>query len=207
MKYHEIYRHYEDCFVEHGDNHKGMDWPNHFDAQTRYTVMSELIGFYKEEVDTPTLLDFGCGTGHFLDFLRDKGLNVRYAGCDISHLFIEQCRRKYPGEIFFQTDLLDGGTLKGKYDFACMNGVFTERRSLSDDEMWNFSTSLLEAVFKNLRYGLAVNFMTKNVDWEREDLFHLSLDRLTSYVSRNLSRSYIIRSDYGLYDFTLYIYR
>ena len=207
MKYREIYKHYEQCFIRHGDNHKGMDWPNYLDAQSRYRIMADVIKFCQLELETPTMLDFGCGTGHFLDFLRAANLDIGYAGCDISHLFIEQCRLKYPGEIFFQTDLLDGGAIDGKYNFICMNGVFTERRSLSNQEMWAFCESMLGEVFRAANHGVAVNFITKNVDWEREDLFHLSLDKLTGFVSKSLSRNYIIRSDYGLYEYTIYIYR
>jgi SAM-dependent methyltransferase len=206
MNYHEIYRHYEDCFSEHGDNHKGMDWPNFSDAQTRYSVMQDVVKFCQKDSTKSSILDFGCGTGHFLDFLRSRNSDLVYSGCDISQMFIDQCRVKYPGISFFQADLLDGTRISDRYDFVCMNGVFTERRSLSNAEMWKFSTALLSKVFECVNYGVAVNFMTKNVDWEREDLFHLSLDRITQFVCKNLSRNYVIRSDYGLFEYTLYIY-
>ena len=28
-----IIRHYENCFKVHGNNHKGVDWPNKIDAE------------------------------------------------------------------------------------------------------------------------------------------------------------------------------
>ena len=48
--------------------------------------------------------------------------------------------------------------------------------------------------------------MSKQVDWERDDLFHLPLDLLADYLTRNLSRHFVIRNDYGLYEYTVYVY-
>jgi hypothetical protein len=49
--------------------------------------------------------------------------------------------------------------------------------------------------------------MSKNVEWERDDLFHLSHDLLTDFITKELSRDYIIRADYQLYEYTTYIYK
>jgi len=45
------------------------------------------------------------------------------------------------------------------------------------------------------------------VDWEREDLFHLSLDSLAGFLVKELGRDFVIRNDYGLYEYTTYVYR
>ena len=49
--------------------------------------------------------------------------------------------------------------------------------------------------------------MSKHVDWEREDLFHLSFDELGSFLKEEISRNFTIRNDYGLYEYTVYIYK
>jgi hypothetical protein len=54
---------------------------------------------------------------------------------------------------------------------------------------------------------LAFNVMSKQVDWERDDLFHLPLDRLLTFLSREVSRHVVIRHDYGLYEYTAYVYQ
>ena len=41
--YKSIVTHYENCLAEHGDNHKGVDWPNEGDVKKRYNVMLDLI--------------------------------------------------------------------------------------------------------------------------------------------------------------------
>ena len=39
----ELVAHYESCLRAHGDNHRGVDWPNAVDARTRYRVMLDVI--------------------------------------------------------------------------------------------------------------------------------------------------------------------
>ena len=78
MKYKKIITHYEKCFDKHGDTALGMDWPDENDAKLRHEVMSELMKY------TGNILDFGCGTGHFLEFLKDSGIIYNsYTGLEL----------------------------------------------------------------------------------------------------------------------------
>jgi hypothetical protein len=49
--------------------------------------------------------------------------------------------------------------------------------------------------------------MSKQVDWERDDLFYLSLDDLAKCLTSQVTRNFVIRNDYGLYEYTAYVYR
>ena len=88
-----------------------------------------------------------------------------------------------------------------------MNGVFTEKVSLSHEEMWPYFQSVVKAAFAHARRGLAFNVMSKQVDWERDDLFHVPLDDLAWFLTLEVSRHIVIRADYGLYEYTTYVYR
>jgi hypothetical protein len=88
-----------------------------------------------------------------------------------------------------------------------LNGVFTEKRALTFQEMWTHTQQLLDRVFQAARIGIAFNVMSKHVDWERDDLFHLPFDVLAEFLRRKLSRHFRFRADYGLYEFTTYVYR
>ena len=88
-----------------------------------------------------------------------------------------------------------------------MNGVFTEKRKLSFDEIWDYFTKMIPVVFQKCNKGIAFNVMSKNVDWEREDLFHVGHDLLSDFLCKNISRDYIIRNDYGLYEYTVYVFK
>ena len=81
-----------------------------------------------------------------------------------------------------------------------MNGVFTEKLDLSYEDMWSFFVRMVEKAYSCCDKGVAFNLMSKDVDWERDDLFHVSLDQISSWLTGNLTRNFVIRYDYGLYE-------
>lgn len=206
-RYKEIVEHYEQCLSKHGDNHLGVDWPKLEDVDKRYQIMLDIIRDGSDNL--VSLLDFGCGTAHLYDYIVRSGLNkVQYSGLDISQKFVDVAKSKYPSLHFYCTDVLSATTTEfPTFDYVIMNGVFTEKRSLSEDDMWEYFSQMLQKVFAKTNQGLSFNVMSKNVDWEREDLFHVSLDRLTRFLCDKLSRNFVIRNDYGLYEYTVYIYK
>lgn len=206
--YKKIARHYEECYEENGDTCKGVDWPNWNDAETRYEIMLGIINFYEnkygERQERPNVLDFGCGLGHLYEYSKKNGWDIEYSGLDVSYTFVDKCREKYPEVNFICKDILKE-EIMNQYDYIIMNGVFTEKLDLSYEEMWGFLTKMLKQVWKNCNKGIAFNVMSKDVDWEREDLFHVPLSQLSAWLTQNLTRDFIIRYDYGLYEYTVYI--
>jgi len=204
--YSEIVSHYEACLARFGDTHRGVDWPNALDAETRYRVMLEVIRPSDEA--KVSLLDFGCGAGHLLEYLQHhERSDIDYIGLDVSSKFVDLCRQKFPGHQFLCADVLRGERSLPEVDYVVMNGVFTEKRSLPFDEMFDYFREVLRRVYPLARRGIAFNAMSKHVDWERDDLFHLPFDPLAAFLRSEMSRSYLFRSDYGLYEYTAYVYR
>ena len=201
--YTDIVEHYENCLLEHGDNHLGVDWPNEDDAFIRYDVM---LGLIRNKDEKNSLLDFGCGTGHLLQHILDNEIeNIYYSGLDISPLFVQKAKDKFPDANFYKIDILEENNVLTTFDYIIMNGVFTEKRSMSQEDMWDYFCKTITKVFAISNKGIAFNVMSKNVDWERDDLFHLSVDQLTKFLCEKLSRNFVIRNDYGLYEYTVYL--
>lgn len=208
--YMDIVKHYENCFKKYGDNNRGVDWPNKEDTQKRYKVMLDLIKYdsKKENGRDFSLLDFGCGLGHLYEYMLKNNYTYYYEGLDLSQSFIEICKKKYPKVSFIQQDVLsENWEIDKTWDYICINGVFTEKRNLSYNEMLNYFEKMLKTIYAKCNRGIAFNVMSKDVDWEREDLFHLPLNELSSFLTKELSRNFIIRNDYGLYEYTTYLYK
>lgn len=204
--YSKIIEHYESCLEKHGDNHLGVDWPKLDDVDKRYKIMLNIISLDQDMSGEVSLLDFGCGTAHLLHYIRkNKYNNILYSGLDISQKFIDVAKKKYPDNSFYCIDILGANNVIKNFDFIVMNGVFTEKRELTFDDMWSYFTKMITIIYEKCNKGFAFNVMSKNVDWEREDLFHVSLDLLSSFLCKNLTRNFIIRNDYGLYEYTVYI--
>ena len=204
INYKSIVQHYENCFNKYGDSHLGVDWPNKEDAIKRYDIMMGLLTKSNKKI---SILDFGCGLAHFYEYILDANReDINYSGLDLSKNMIDASKKKFQNIPFYTIDILKDDDIP-TFDYVIMNGVFTEKLELEHDEMFNYLKQLLKVLYKKVKIGLAFNVMSINVDWEREDLFHLSLDKLTAFISKELSRNFIIRNDYGLYEYTTYIYK
>ncbi len=201
-KYLDIARHYDECFTTHGDTHLGVDWPNEKDMYIRYEIMTELVKKNKKS----SLLDFGCGTAGLYNYISKNKKNIEYSGLDINLSFYEKCKLKFPEISFYHKDILVDDNIPN-FDYIICNGTFTEKLNLSNIEMMDFFESIIKKLWEKCNIGLAFNLMSKHVDWEREDLFHVSLDELGWFLKTNLSRNFLIRNDYKLYEFTTYVYK
>lgn len=205
-RYLSIVSHYESCLEKYGDSHLGVDWPNQQDAEVRYQVMLEII---KKETQTNiSLLDFGCGTSHLYEYILHKEIdNIEYAGLDLSKKFVNLSEKKFPHIKYYCLDILEEHVNLPDFDYIVLNGVFTEKRDLSFDEMFSYFKRVLILLFHKAKIGIAFNVMSSHVEWERNDLFHLPLDTLVAFLIRELTRDFIIRNDYGLYEYTTYLYK
>ncbi len=184
-----------------------MDRPNEADAEKRYRVMLDIV----RKRTHVTLLDFGCGTAGLNAYRVRNGYEfIEYSGLDLSEIFVAASRKKFPDTVFYQADILrDDIKRLPDFDYIICNGVFTEKLGMSFDEMFVYFKKAVSMLFSKLKLygGLAFNVMSKAVDWEREDLFHMPMDLLAAFLTKELSRYFVIRNDYGLYEYTVYLYK
>lgn len=217
--YLKIAKHYNDCFQKHGLTPKGLDWDNQENLNKRYEVMYNLI---KNNIggtvlvdgviaNDYTLLDFGCGYGDFYKWLRNFNKNIKYTGLDINKNLLEQASNKYPNQNWHLLDIHNQEFEFSQlpiFNFCIMNGVFTVKNTLTQEEMWKFMTLTLKKLWDKTDKGMAFNCMSKILDYERDDLFHVSFDELGSWIYSELQCSkFTFRQDYGLREFTCYIYK
>lgn len=205
--YRQIIANCETRFDRHGDSHLGVGWTKKKEyADLRYRVMLEAL---RPEWQRPMdILDFGCGLAHLKEYMRDNDVGgLNYSGLDLSDKYLAASRAKFPDTTFLQVDLMQPGAEIPVYDFIIMNGLFNSRGTNSQAEMTEYMQDLLRNVWPFTRKGLAFNLMSKYLDWEREDLFHMPFDPLAAFLDREISRHFSIRHDYGLFEYTVYVYR
>jgi len=156
-----------------------------------------------------TLLDFGCGGSSFYEYILRNKLDtvIKYSGLDILEKFINLSKNKFPSNDYYCLDILDDQNFLPDFDYIVINGVFTSKRCLSFGDMNEYFQAIILNVFQKAHKGIAFNVMSKHVDWERDDLFHLPFDVLATFLTKYVSRNFVIRHDYGLYEYTVYVYK
>lgn len=207
--YRDIARHYDSCLARFGDTARGADWPNEQDRRTRFAVMLDILG--EERDERIELLDFACGTGELYRHVRAiERPAIAYRGADVSEAALRFARAKFPEAEFHGLDILAASERECAplaADYGVVNGLFTVKGCLGDDEMWAFMTAVIGRLWPLMRRGIAFNVMSKQVDRERGDLFHVSLDRMAEFLHRLAGRAVAFRADYGLFEYTCYAWK
>jgi cyclopropane fatty-acyl-phospholipid synthase-like methyltransferase len=195
---------------KYGDNYLGVGWTkSQEDTNTRYQVMLEVIKRTSDHGRAKvSLLDFGCGASHLYEYMLKKKIkDVDYSGLDLSDEFIRLSKRKFPNLKYYHGDIVEDTIELPLFDYIVINGVFTSKCDLSFEEMLAFFQNVVSKLFHKAQAGIAFNVMSKQVAWERDDLFHLPFDTLADFLAKELSRNFVFRNDYGLYEYTTYVYR
>ena len=196
----------EEYLERHGDSYLGVGWTkSQAETDRRYEVMLGVIRGPEADV---SLLDFGCGLSHLYEYAQRTGqTGIRYSGLDLSEKFLAASRAKFPDTPYYQFDVLERPDDLPSFDYVVLNGVFTLKAEHSHARMWDYVTEVIATVFAKAERGIAFNMMSKQVDWERDDLFHVPFDALATFLASQVSRHFVIRHDYGLYEYTVYVYR
>jgi SAM-dependent methyltransferase len=190
----------------YGDSAKGACYRSEKEARRQYALMLKVI---RERNEPMTLLDFGCGPAHLYDYIQslpDVG-PIRYTGLDLSAAYIDVARRRLPKADLLLMNVLESDAGLQDFDYVIANQIFNCRGPIPLKEWKEYWRELVTVLFRHTRLGLAFDVMSKIVDWERDDLFHLSLDEMAEFVGRSLSRHFIVRHDYGKYHYTVFVYR
>lgn len=204
-RHHEIVRACEEDLHRYGDNFRGVGWTKKPEyADLRYRVMLELL----RGREPATLLDIGCGTSMLNEYRIAQGMDhVAYSGLDLSPAYLEVSRAKFPQVTYYQADILDDDAVLPRFDYVVMNGLFNFRGTIGREEFWEYMQKMIVRADQLSTRGFAFNVMSKYLDWERDDLFHLPFDQLAGFLDANVSRHFTMRHDYALFEYTTYVYK
>jgi SAM-dependent methyltransferase len=190
-----IIKQYEAAFAEHGRSSAAVLCPKgrhdvRFDA---LTAAFDLRGL--------RVLDFGCGLGHLCDYLSARDIACDYLGVDIVHDFIVSNQDTYPTRRFMHIESLPD--VPGRFDVVIASGVFNLR--YDDDEAVNQSIveQHLADLYARANVGLAVDFMTTHVDFQRPEAFHADPAWAIGFVIRQLGRRVIVNHTYLPFEFSV----
>jgi SAM-dependent methyltransferase len=167
--------------------------------EMRYSVLAQMA-----DLQGASILDVGCGFGDFHSYLEGKGIAVRYAGLDLQPAFIEEARKRHPGDGFFCADI-EGFEPEGRVDFVFVSGTFNVKFR-DDQEAWVFR--MLRKMFSVAERGVGINLLSTYYDpgHYRGDMFYCSPERAFA-EAQAITRRVTLRHDYLPHDFTLYLYR
>jgi len=196
-----VVSHYESRLREYGPTARGMDWKDEASQRLRFQVLCELC-----DLSGARLHDVGCGDGQLYDFLREQEIGAEYIGSDFSAEMVEAARSKHPDARFECWDILQESTLQS-VDILVASGLFHVRLDHREATWSEFVEDMIRRMYSLCQTGIAFNMMSDQVDYRSEKLYYSNPGRMLDFCRRELSRQVVIRHDYPLFEYTVYVFR
>jgi len=192
----ELVRLYENRLACHGVSAVTMGWRDKKQQSLRFKILSE-IGDLKNK----RILDVGCGFGDFYSYLINNNKKPIYTGYDLSGKIIEKAKKMHPRTKLEVRDITKEG-ISGKFDYIFESGILNKKISNN----MTFAKKIIEMMYEHCRIGIGVNMMSTYVDFKKGFLFHYSPEEMFKFAKK-MTKFVILRHDYPLYEFTMYIYK
>lgn len=197
----QVGEYYSQKISEHGETPRGVDWNSAESQEKRFRELLRVA-----DTGTPfTLIDYGCGYGAMLDFLRREGVACSYIGYDVSVAMIAAARARHPegaDHRFTSVPAALPGT-----DFVVASGIFNVKGAIADDDWRAYILDTLDHIDARSQRGFAFNVLTSYSDPDRmrPDLHYADPCVLFDHCKRHYSRQVALLHDYGLYEFTILV--
>jgi SAM-dependent methyltransferase len=191
---------YTDKIQTYGAVAQGVDWNSQESQELRFEQLIKICSG-----DSFSLIDYGCGYGHLLEFISRKKSDITYIGYDLSSEMIAKSATMHSNltRATFYSDVQQ----LSPADFTIASGIFNVKLSHSDDLWQDYVIETLK-IFDNLsKNGFAFNILTSYSDKEfmRENLYYADPCFYFDFCKRHFSKNIALLHDYGLYEFTILV--
>jgi 2-polyprenyl-3-methyl-5-hydroxy-6-metoxy-1,4-benzoquinol methylase len=186
---------YQRRYDEIGHGVRTLGWHGKSDQWLRFKVLCDI-----SDLSGASICDIGCGYGDLATYLALRFKNFSYTGIDITQLFLERARQQHPEHEFLWLDILEENFAR-RFDYFFLSGALNFRVR---DNM-KLTTAMLRKMFELSKKGVGINFLSTYVTYQKEQNFHHNPEALFAFA-RTLTKWVILRHDYPLWEFTLYLY-
>jgi len=194
---------FEQKIKEHGPVPQGVDFNGQAAQSVRFEQLTRIIDPSRHF----SLIDYGCGYGAMLAYLRERGWDFTYWGYDELDAMIAAARAKYgeSPEARFTTDL----SLVPPCDYLIAGSIFNIKFDVPPDTWRNHTLTVLRRMNSLCTRGLSFDILTSYSDSDRmalrPDLYFADPLFYFDFCKRSLGLDVALLHDYGLYDFTILV--
>lgn len=186
--------HYLPLLARHGITSRAVDYHHAGNHLARFVILAGI-----EDIRHASLLDVGCGVGHFAIWLKENGFEGDYTGIDLIPEMVERARETTPDMRFEQADIL---TADGRFraDYVMSSGIF----HLGDAPHMH---RVIAAMWDACDRGVAFNSLSAWDETGSQRDFFQADPLETLAFCRTLTPHILMRHDYLPHDFTVFLYR
>jgi SAM-dependent methyltransferase len=190
---------YTDILSSHGPTPLGVGW-NSVDAQqVRFAQVCKVL----EAEGKHSIIDYGCGYGALLPYLRSLGGDFEYWGYDMCGSMIAAATAQFGSEpdTHFTTERAELPAA----DYCLASGIFSFKLDADNSSWRDYMLATIDDMASLATRGMAFNALTTYSDPEKQraELYYADPLQTFDYCKRNLSRNVALLHDYELFDFTI----
>ena len=181
-------------------DYKSVGWGSKESQYLRFKILTEI-----DELSKNSVLDVGCGLGELLNFFTTNGIKISsYKGIDISKDLILEAQKRFDKEKKASFEFTNIDKVQGDedFDYIFLSGAL----NLKVKNNLIYAKKVIKKMYSLCRKGVACNFLSSYADFSLEKDYHYRPEEIFSF-SKGLSTKVVLRHDYPLYEFTLYIYK
>lgn len=193
-----IQNRYKERLLKYGPSIKALASGTDYRRAIRFDILTE-IGIKEGS----SVLDVGCGLADFYMHLKMKGINVQYTGIDIVPELIETAKIKNPNLDLQIRDLEENPFPESSFDYVVCSQVFNLELGADKNNM--LVKDMIGNMYQTARHGVAVDLLTSYVDFKQEHLHYYHPEEILSFT-KQLTRRVMLRHDYPLFEFCIYLY-
>lgn len=192
---------YSGKFAEHGASARGVDWNSDASQELRFEQLLKV-----RADDAPfTIVDYGCGYGALVDFLRSRSAPfAAYTGFDVARSMLEHARETYGGE---GCRFVDHDADLERADYVVASGIFNVKFDADGPTWTEYVVATVRRLWELSARGCSFNMLTSYSDPDkmRPDLYYGDPRFFFDLCRRELSRHVALLHDYGLWEFTVIV--
>ncbi len=174
-----------------------LGWESEAAQQQRFEALVNNLN-----LDGKRILDIGCGTGNFLQYLDGRFSNIKYTGVDILQHMIKIARNKNLKGTFLCIDIFKENPFShNEFDSIFASGIFNinlgNNKEFIIDALRLFNYICLETISFNLLYDKSPN--------KEHKYFYTSPNEIRKLINDNYSNHFRINiiDGYLCNDFTV----
>ncbi len=195
---------YRENFLKHGNSPLGT---RQNDSATQFLRFERLIKNLNFPSDTKNSIhDIGSGICDMYEFLLEKKIHCEYSGTEIVQEMIHFANIKFPDIKLYNRNILTE-KIDESYDYVVLSGLFNMPGDVSDTEWRIFTFEIIEKMFKMSKKAISFNFLTTYKTFTDTTLFYLSLEDVSDFCIKNLSRFLTIDHSYALFEYTVTVFQ
>lgn len=184
---------------KYGDSLEALKYRKPDHQEKRFALMAAIEPIAKEA----SVLDIGCGLGHFCDFLRKYGWQGKYTGIDVSAGMVATAAKRLPDGNLVCRDILNDD-FKEEHDYVFCGATIQIKPAYA--EPLRYLKQMVAKMFSLSKKGLAFDVFSGRVDYQDEDKLYICPKDLLDFCY-SLTGRVTLRNDARPYEVMAYLYK